>query len=147
MFKCFQFIDEMMRQLNEADEMPMEDDSTEMGNDEQMGNEEPTPDESGEMGLGEDGGANTDPSQIADVDQGQFVSNLGDAEYASIMIRALASNPAFKDKIPQEFLNAQTTENAQQIIQFVKNMVGLQNSGGETGFSNMSDEDVMNMPV
>lgn len=147
MFKCFQFIDEMMRQLNEADEMPMEDDSTEMGNDEQMGNEEPTPDESGDMGLGEDGGANTDPSQIADVDQGQFVSNLGDAEYASIMIRALASNPAFKDKIPQEFLNAQTTENAQQIIQFVKNMVGLQNSGGETGFSNMSDEDVMNMPV
>ena len=146
MFKCFQFIDKMMSQLNEADEMPMEDDA-EMGNDEQMGNEEPTPDESGNIADGEEGGANTDPSQIADVDQGQFVSNLGDAEYASIMIRALASNPAFKDKIPQEFLNAQTTENAQQIIQFVKNMVGLQNSGGETGFSNMSDEDIMNMPV
>ena len=30
MFKCFKFIDDMMKQLNEADEMPMEDDA-EMG--------------------------------------------------------------------------------------------------------------------
>ena len=120
------------------DDMDMED-----GDDMSGGEEAPDTEEGGEMG----GEAASDPSQIADVDQGQFVSNLGDAEYASIMIRALASNPAFKDKIPQEFLNAQTTENAQQIIQFVKNMVGLQNSGGDTGFNNMSDEEVMNMPV
>lgn len=146
MFKCLQFIDEKLRQLNEADEMPMDDDmSMEEGGGGDMGGgeEAPAPEEGGEMG----GEAASDPSQIADVDQGQFVSNLGDAEYASIMIRALASNPAFKDKIPQEFLNAQTTENAQQIIQFVKNMVGLQNSGGDTGFNNMTDEEVMNMPV
>ena len=32
MFKCFKFIDDMMKQLNEADEMPMEDDA-EMGGD------------------------------------------------------------------------------------------------------------------
>lgn len=144
MFKCLQFIDEKLRQLNEADEMPMDDDmDMEDGDDMSGGEEAPATEEGGEMG----GEAASDPSQIADVDQGQFVSNLGDAEYASIMIRALASNPAFKDKIPQEFLNAQTTENAQQIIQFVKNMVGLQNSGGDTGFNNMSDEEVMNMPV
>lgn len=144
MFKCLQFIDEKLRQLNEADEMPMDDDmDMEDGDDMSGGEEAPDTEEGGEMG----GEAASDPSQIADVDQGQFVSNLGDAEYASIMIRALASNPAFKDKIPQEFLNAQTTENAQQIIQFVKNMVGLQNSGGDTGFNNMSDEEVMNMPV
>lgn len=146
MFKCLQFIEENLRQLNEADEMPMDDDMSmeEGGGDDMGGGEEaPAPEEGGEMG----GEAASDPSQIADVDQGQFVSNLGDAEYASIMIRALASNPAFKDKIPQEFLNAQTTENAQQIIQFVKNMVGLQNSGGDTGFNNMSDEEVMSMPV
>ena len=144
MFKCFKFIDDMMKQLNEADEMPMEDDA-EMGGDE-AAMEDPAAEGDMEMeGGGDD--ASSDPSQIADVDQGQFVSNLGDAEYASIMIRALASNPAFKDKIPQEFLNAQTTENAQQIIQFVKNMVGLQNSGGENGFNGMSDEEVMNMPV
>ena len=119
--------------LLEAEAMPNEEDG-------EMGGEE--------MPM-EDGGSDaaSDPSQIAAPEQGQFVSNLGDAEYASIMIRALASNPAFKDKIPQEFLNAQTTENAQQIIQFVKNMVGLQNSGGETGFNNMSDEQVMNMPA
>ena len=144
MFKCLQFIDEKLRQLNEADEMPMDDDMDMEDGDDMSGEEEaPATEEGGEMG----GEAASDPSQIADVDQGQFVSNLGDAEYASIMIRALASNPAFKDKIPQEFLNAQTTENAQQIIQFVKNMVGLQNSGGDTGFNNMSDEEVMNMPV
>ena len=113
------------------------------GDDMGDGEEAPAPEESGEK----EEEAASDPSQIADVDQGQFVSNLGDAEYASIMIRALASNPAFKDKIPQEFLNAQTTENAQEIIQFVKNMVGLQNSGGDTGFNNMTDEEVMNMPV
>ena len=154
MFKCFEFIDDMMKQLNEADEMPMEDDA-EMGGDE-AAMEDPAAE--GDMGMegGEapaeggapmEGEAASDPSQIADVDQGQFVSNLGDAEYASIMIRALASNPAFKDKIPQEFLNAQTTENAQQIIQFCKNLLGLQQSGGETGFNNMTDEEVMNMPV
>ena len=154
MFKCFKFIDDMMKQLNEADEMPMEDDA-EMG-----GDEAPMEDPAAQGDMGMEGGeapaeggapmegeAASDPSQIADVDQGQFVSNLGDAEYASIMIRALASNPEFKDKIPQEFLNAQTTENAQQIIQFCKNMLGLQQSGGETGFSNMTDEEVMNMPV
>lgn len=144
MFKCLQFIDEKLRQLNEADEIPMDDDmDMEDGDDMSGGEEAPSTEEGGEIG----GEAASDPSQIADVDQGQFVSNLGDAEYASIMIRALASNPAFKDKIPQEFLNAQTTENAQQIIQFVKNMVGLQNSGGDTGFNNMSDEEVMSMPV
>ena len=33
MFKCFEFIDDMMKQLNEADEMPMEDDA-EMGTEE-----------------------------------------------------------------------------------------------------------------
>lgn len=144
MFKSFQFIDKMNQMLLEAEAMPNEE--------EDMGGEE-MPMEDGDMGGEEmpmeDGGSDaaSDPSQIAAPEQGQFVSNLGDAEYASIMIRALASNPAFKDKIPQEFLNAQTTENAQQIIQFVKNMVGLQNSGGETGFNNMSDEQVMNMPA
>lgn len=151
MFKCFEFIDEKLQQFNEADEMPMEDDA-EMGGEEapmedpaaegDMGGEAPAED-----GAPMEGGAASDPSQIANPDQGQFVSKLGDAEYASIMIRALASNPAFKDKIPQEFLNAQTTENAQQIIQFCKNLLGLQQSGGETGFNNMTDEEVMDMPV
>ena len=145
MFKCFEFIDEKLQQFNEADEMPMEDDA-EMG-----GEEAPMEDPAAEGDMGgeapAEGGAASDPSQIANPDQGQFVSKLGDAEYASIMIRALASNPAFKDKIPQEFLNAQTTENAQQIIQFCKNLLGLQQSGGETGFNNMTDEEVMDMPV
>lgn len=82
MFKCLQFIDEKLRQLNEADEMP----------DEEMGGEEeaaPMDDMEGgdEMG-GEDPAV--DPSQIADVDNGTFVSDLGNAEVAKAMLKALA---------------------------------------------------------
>lgn len=154
MFKCLQFIDDELRQLNEVglqmiseaeDSEQNEDDTTENTDEESEGSNEETPvtKEGGEM----TGDATSNPSQIANVDQGQFVSNLGDAEYASIMIRALASNPAFKDKIPQEFLNAQTTENAQQIIQFCKTLLGLQQAGGESGFNTMTDEEVMNIPA
>ena len=140
MFKSFKYIDEALKVLNEADEVTEENDATKETEGSENVEETPT-----EEQPQDEVDATSDPSQVANPDQGQFVSDLGDAEYASIMIRALASNPAFKDKIPQEFLNAQTTENAQQIIQFVKNMVGLQNSGGDTGFNNMTDEEVLNM--
>lgn len=51
MFKCFKFIDDMMKQLNEADELPMEDDAA-------MGGEEAPmedPDTEGDMGMEEGG--------------------------------------------------------------------------------------------
>lgn len=89
MFKCLQFIDEKLRQLNEADEMPDE----EIGGEEEaapmddMGGEEPPMEGGDEMG-GEDPTA--DPSQIADVDNGTFVSDLGNAEVAKAMLKALA---------------------------------------------------------
>jgi biotin carboxyl carrier protein len=47
MFKCLKFIDDMMKQLNEADEMPMEDDAEMGGDDAAM--EDPAAE--GDMGM------------------------------------------------------------------------------------------------
>ena len=134
MFKCFQFIDEMMSQLNEADEMPMEDDSNEMGK------EGPTPDESGNMGSNDN--STSDPSKIAEVDNGTFVSDLGNAEMAKMLLKALTvAKP--NEQIPAEFQTV-TTDNADVVIRYVKNMLSL---NGNEGFDGMSDEEIMNMPV
>ena len=134
MFKCFQFIDEMMSQLNEADEMPMEDDSNEMGK------EGPTPDESGNMGSNDN--STSDPSKIAEVDNGTFVSDLGNAEMAKTLLKALTvAKP--NEQIPAEFQTV-TTDNADVVIRYVKNMLSL---NGNEGFDGMSDEEIMNMPV
>ena len=96
MFKCFKFIDDMMKQLNEADEMPMEDD-TEMGG-EEAAMEDPAAEGDMDMGGGEapaeggapmEGGAEQDPSQIADAEMGTFVSPIAKANWANMMIKFL----------------------------------------------------------
>ena len=148
MFKCFKFIDDMMKKLDES-EMYMISEADEPQDDvkpEEGGNDEEADTDAADGEQTEEP-TNEETPMDANPDQGQFISELGDAQYASIMVRALASNPVYKDKIPQEFLNAQTTENAQQIIQFCKNLLGIQEAGGETGFGNLSDEEIMNMPV
>lgn len=132
MFKCFKFIDDMMKQLNEADEMPMEDDA-EMGGDE-AATEEPAAEGDIEMegseapaegGAPMEGGAEQDPSQIAEVDNGTFVSDLGKAEIAKSLLKALTlAKP--NDTIPVEFQTV-TTENANDIIQYVKTMLQIDN--------------------
>lgn len=137
MFKCFKFIDDMMKQLNEADEMPMEDDA-EMG-----GEEAPMedPDTEGDMGMEEgsdmggeapdDGAATQDPSQIADADAGTFVSPIAKANWANMMIKFLKNtNPDII--IPAEFETV-TTDNADQVIEFVK-------SAGLMGNDEFGDE-------
>jgi hypothetical protein len=124
MFKCFKFIDDMLKQLNEADEMPMEDDA-EMGGDEGM--EDPAAEgdmgaEGGEEMGGEapvEGGAEQDPSQIADADAGTFVSPIAKANMANTMLTIFKNNNP-EIMIPTEFETV-TTENADQIIEFVKN--------------------------
>lgn len=123
MFKCLQFIDEKLRQLNEADEMPDE----EMGGEEEaapmddMGGEEPPMEGGDEMG-GEDPAA--DPSQIADVDNGTFVSDLGNAEVAKAMLKALAMAKP-DEPLPPQFQTV-TTQNADQVIQYVKTMLSIE---------------------
>ena len=126
MFKCIKFIDDMMKQLNEADEMPMEDDA-EMSDDEAATEDAAT---EGDMDMegGEapaEGGAEQDPSQIAEVDNGTFVSDLGKAEIAKSLLKALTlAKP--NDTIPVEFQTV-TTENANDIIQYVKTMLQIDN--------------------
>lgn len=132
MFKCLQFIDEKLHQLNEADEMPMEDDA-EMGGDE-AATEDPTAEGDMEMGGDEapteggapmEGDAEQDPSQIAEVDNGTFVSDLGKAEIAKSLLKALTlAKP--NDSIPVEFQTV-TTQNANDIIQYVKTMLQIDN--------------------
>lgn len=126
MFKCLQFIDEKLRQLNEADEMPTDDDMSmeeggdNMGSGEEGGGEE-APEEGGDVG-GEEA---NDPSQIAEVDNGTFVSDLGKAEIAKSLLKALTlAKP--NDSIPVEFQTV-TTQNANDIIQYVKTMLQIDN--------------------
>ena len=136
MFKCFKFIDDMLKQLNEADEMPMEDDA-EMG-----GNEAPMEDPAaeGDMEGGDapmEGEAPTevdaaqDPSQIADADAGTFVSPIAKANWANMMIKFL-KNTKPDIIIPAEFETV-TTDNADQVIEFVK-------SAGLMGDDEFGDE-------
>lgn len=131
MFKCFKFIDDMMKQLNEAAEMPMEDDA-EMGGDEAAMEDPATEGDMGadggeEMG-GEapvEGGAEQDPSKIAEVDNGTFVSDLGNAEMAKTLLKALTvAKP--NEQIPTEFQTV-TTDNADSVIKFVKTMLAIDN--------------------
>ena len=128
MFKCLQFIDEKLRQLNEADEMPTDDDMSmeeggdNMGSGDEGGGEEaPAPEEGGDVG----GEEVNDPSQIAEVDNGTFVSDLGKAEIAKSLLKALTlAKP--NDSIPVEFQTV-TTQNANDIIQYVKTMLQIDN--------------------
>lgn len=125
MFKCFKFIDNMMKQLNEADEMPMDDDA-EMGGDE-AAMEDPAAEGDTEMDGGEapaeggtpmEGEAAQDPSQIADAEMGTFVSPIAKANWANMMIKFL-KNTKPDIIIPVEFETV-TTDNADQVIEFVK---------------------------
>lgn len=129
MFKCFKFIDDMMKQLNEADEMPMADDA-EMGGEEGMeGAEDPAA--QGDMGMEEggeataEGDAPQDPSQIADVGAGDFVSPIAKANWANFMLKFLRDNKP-DIMIPTEYETV-TTDNADQIIDFIKNAGMLSN--------------------
>lgn len=131
MFKCFKFIDDMMRQLNEADEAPAEDD-VEIGDNENepeetedTDTEEDANSEEGELsgeptedGVPMEGEAGQDPSQIADVEMGTFVSPIAKANWANFMLKFLKDNNP-NIIIPTQFETV-TTENADQIIEFVK---------------------------
>ena len=114
-----------MKQLNEADEMPMEDDA-EMGGDEATtedpadeGDTKTEGDESpAEDGATTEGEAEQDPSQIADVEIGTFISPITKANWANTMLKFLKDNKP-EIIIPTQFETV-TTDNADQVIEFVK---------------------------
>ena len=165
MFKCFKFIDDMMKQLNEADElqmiseadeMPIEDDA-EMGGEEAEGGdaetEEAAPQEDmgaegdAEMGgdeLLDDGGEMSpqeDPSKIAEVDNGTFISDLGNAEVAKTLLKAVSK--AYPNEIIPPQFEVVTTENADDVIQYAKNILQIDAVDENNPFENMSYQDAM----
>ena len=127
-----------LQMISEADEMPMEDDA-EMGGDE-AAMEDPAAE--GDMGMEgseapAEGGAPMeseaaqDPSQIADADAGTFVSPIAKANWANMMIKFL-KNTKPDIIIPSQFETV-TTDNADQVIEFVK-------SAGLMGDDEFGDE-------
>lgn len=65
-----------------------------------------------------DGAAEQDPSQIADAEVGTFVSPIAKANWANMMVKFL-KNTKPDIIIPAEFETV-TTDNADQVIEFVK---------------------------
>jgi hypothetical protein len=123
MFKCLKFIDDMMKQLNEADEMPM-DDNAEMGGDE-AAMEDPAAE--GDMGM-EGSEAPAAPAAPTEED-------IVSVEQARTLVKALSlANP--KEQIPLEFQSI-TPENAQQVIQFVKTKLSINNDEFGTELNNI----------
>ena len=164
MFKCFKFIDDMMKQLNEADELQMISEADEMPmEDEAAGAEEAAGDEAGaeeaapqedmgaeggdEMGgeeLTDEGGEMTpqeDPSKIAEVDNGTFISDLGNAEVAKTLLKAVAK--AYPNEIIPPQFEVVTTENADNVIQYAKNILQIDSADENNPFENMSYQDAM----
>lgn len=158
-FKSLDYIDKILMRLDEAaeddaaetdttpeqdaddNEAPEADDEAALDDeaapdDDMDGTEEPQNEEAADP--------NNNPNNIPEPDKGTFISDLGKAEYANIMIKALMMTPP--KGIPQEWLNSTNTKNADQIIDFVKNVVNV-NQAGTDSFSNMSDEEFMNVPV
>lgn len=144
MFKCFKFIDDMMKQLNEADEMPMEDDA-EMGGDEGM--EDPAAEGDMDMEGGEapvEGGESdpaANPEQIAEVDNGTFISDLGNAEVAKTLLKAV-TKALPNEIIPPQFETV-TTDNANAVIQYAKNLLQLDGADESNPYENMTYDDAL----
>lgn len=122
MFKCFDFIDNLLKKLNEAVEDDAPENNTEMKAEdaaEEMSNNEETEIEEGDTEEEMSSEPKQDPSQIADADAGVFVSPIAKANLANMMLKFL------KDKKPDIIIPTQfetvTTENADAVIDFVKN--------------------------
>lgn len=157
-FKSLDYIDKILIRLNEAaeddaaetDAAPEQETEDDGATENEATPEDETGGEDADMGGAEEpqneepADPNNNPNNIPEPDKGTFISDLGKAEYANIMIKALMMTPP--KGIPQEWLNSTNTKNADQIIDFVKNVVNV-NQAGTDSFSNMSDEEFMNVPV
>jgi hypothetical protein len=123
MFNCLKFIDDMMMKLNEADEMPTDD--AEMG-----GEEAPAQDAGAEGDMPAKGGDMGGEAPAAPTEE-----DIVNVEQARTLVKALSlANP--KEQIPLEFQSI-TPENAQQVIQFVKTKLSINNDEFGTELNNI----------
>ena len=122
-FKSFRFLDEYEKRLlkeAEGDEDIQDTDATSEGSDESA----EVPQDSPEMSQGVEGNPEGDPEMTPDVDEGIFISDLKKAEWTKMLLAALLTPKPTLSVISEEDMNV-TTENADKIIQIVKNAIKL----------------------
>lgn len=161
-FKTFDRLEKRYTLVNEADEEETddteaeapEDDDVDMGEDEDTGGDmpdeamdmeggEPMPDEGGDdmdadLGGADEADPENDPNAQADVDAGTFVSDIKKAEFAETLLRALKTPVPPAGQIPAQYQNV-TTQNADEVINFVTNFVTLDTALAQTDDSEIVD--------
>lgn len=92
-----------------------------------------------------DNGADSDPENQANPEDGIFISDIKKAEFAKLLITALMNKEPEAGSIPQEMLNV-TKDNADNVIQYVQSLLSLDsslstdNEADEDGFANSVKE-------
>lgn len=150
MFKSIKFVDDLLRQLNEADEpeaeQPTEDaPEAEAQGAEAAGGEQAMQggeDMGGEEMGGEELAPEDDPNAIAEVDNGTFISDLGNAEVAKTLLKAVAK--AYPNEIIPPQFETVTTENADAVIKYAKNILQIDVNDQDNPYENMSYTDALN---
>ena len=130
-FQSFKFLEEYNhRIIKEAVEL--EDESTE---DTENAEESPENDEEDAQGdkNGTDqpkGNPEGDPEMTPDVDTGIFLSDIKKAEWTKLMLQALMTPKPEEMDFDENLLNV-TTENADEVIQAIKNQIKIRSVNGQ----------------
>ena len=122
-FKSFRFLDEYEKKLlkeAEGDEDIQNTDATPEGGDESAEMSQDGP----EMSQDTEENPEGDPKMTPDVDEGIFISDLKKAEWTKMLLAALMTPKPTLSTISEDDMNV-TTENADRIIQIVKNAIKL----------------------
>ena len=133
-FKSFKFLEEYNRRIiKEAEEL--EDESTESTEDTENTeeNSENNKDDvqSSESELEEPkGNPEGDPDVTPDVDTGIFLSDIKKAEWTKLMLQALMTPKPEAGEFDENLMNV-TTENADKVIQAIKNQIKIRSVNGE----------------
>lgn len=122
-FKSFRFLDEYEKKLlkeAEGDEDIQNTDAAPEGSDESAEMSQDGP----EMSQDTEENPEGDPKMTPDVDEGIFISDLKKAEWTKMLLAALMTPKPTLSTISEDDMNV-TTENADKIIQIVKNAIKL----------------------
>lgn len=124
-FKSFKFLEEYNRRIiKEAEELENETaEDTENAEESSENNEENT--QSNENGTEQPkGNPEGDPEMTPDVDEGFFISDIKKAEWTKLMLQALMTPKPEEMEFDEDLLNV-TTENADKVIQAIKNQIKI----------------------